>query len=162
MSAVVPVLVIKFGYLFATTKLHCMKIIKWIGHPVILIIIYLLLIIEGDEFGGFYLLYLVLSLPHLVPYSVLAAAGIAGLIIAFNLGNEKYLFIKPFLYLFGFGLMVFSLILFFSKGNKEQTFHLSLPLMTFVIFAISSLCFLVYAASLFQKESKNANRSMVA
>ncbi len=49
-----------------------MKALKIIGHPVLLISLYLLLIIEGDQFGGFYLLYLVMAIPHGVPYAIVA------------------------------------------------------------------------------------------
>jgi amino acid transporter len=132
-----------------------MKIIKWIGHPVILVVLYLLLIIEGDEFGGFYMLYLFLSLPHLVPYSIIAAAGLSFIIIAFNSKrSEKRIFA---FYLFGYLLMLLSLIIFFSKGNKWKTFELDIPLLSFIVFGISSLCFLGWIFSLFQKSlSKSA------
>jgi amino acid transporter len=132
-----------------------MKIIKWIGHPVILVVLYLLLIIEGDEFGGFYMLYLLLSLPHLVPYSIIAAAGLSFIIIAFNSKrSEKRIFA---FYLFGYLLMLLSLIIFFSKGNKWKTFELDIPLLSFIVFGISSLCFLGWIFSLFQKSlSKSA------
>lgn len=130
-----------------------MRIIKWIGHPVALVIVYLLLIISGDNFGGIYLLYLVLSLPHAVPYAVLAGLGIAGVVIAFNIHSKAMLFIKPLLYLVGIALMIFSLVLFFETGYNWNTFRETVPLSTFILFGICSICFLIRTLSSFQKTS---------
>src|SRR6478672_4523712 len=98
-----------------------MKIIRWIGHPIIVIILYLLLIIEGDEFGGFFMLYLLLSIPHLVPYSLVAAFGLVLLIFAFNYRGSKIIAASS--YLAGYTLMLLSLLMFFSKDNKWKTFE---------------------------------------
>lgn len=129
-----------------------MKAIKWIGHPVILVIIYLLLIIEGDQFGGFFLLYLLLALPHFVPYALAAALGIACIVLGFNLRKENYHSLKPVLFLFGYCLMILALLVFFFKGNKWETFKLAIPTLSFVIFGISSLCFLINTMLLFLKK----------
>lgn len=120
-----------------------MKVVNWIGHPVIFLICYLLLIIEGDHFGGFFMLYLLLTLPHFVPYAVIAALGMAGVIIGFNVRKKKNLKSKPLLYLIGFCFMVAALVIFFGKGNKWETFHYALPTTSFLLFGISSFCFLV-------------------
>jgi hypothetical protein len=129
-----------------------MKAIKWIGHPVLLVIIYLLLIIEGDQFGGFFMLYLLLALPHFVPYALAAALGIACIVLGFNLRKGNYHSLKPMLFLSGYCLMILSLLVFFSKGNKWETFELAIPILTFVIFGISSLCFLINTTLLFSKK----------
>ena len=125
-----------------------MKILKFIGHPVILIIIYLLLVIEGDEFGGFFMMYLMLALPHLVPYSVVAGVGLLLVIVAFNM-SAKYWRVLPILYLLGYILMIVSLVMFFEKGNKWQTFELTVPRFTFIVFGFISICFLVNLVSSF-------------
>ena len=65
-----------------------MKIIKWIGHPVIVICTFLLLITEGENFGGFYVLYLILALPHGALYAILASIGIASIVLGFNIQKE--------------------------------------------------------------------------
>jgi len=119
-----------------------MKLIKLVGHPVVLIILYLLLIIEGDQFGGFFLLYLVLSVPHFILYSVVASAGLLFVILAFNLEN-KYWKLVPIFYVLGYALMITSLVLFFAKGNKWKTFELTVPLISFILFGISSICYLI-------------------
>jgi hypothetical protein len=126
-----------------------MKIIRWIGHPVIVMVLYLLLIIEGDEFGGFFMLYLLLSIPHLVPYSLVAALGLILMIFAFNYTGSKVL--AAFSYLAGYALMLAALLMFFSKDNKWKTFEPGVPLFSFIVFGISSFCFLVWTFSLFQK-----------
>ena len=120
-----------------------MKTLKWIGHPVVFVITYLLLIIEGDRFGGFFMLYLLLTLPHLVPYSVFSAFGIIAIVVGFNIKKVKFQKIKLIFYFIGFCLMVLALVIFFSKGNKWQTFNYMLPTSIFIIFGICGLCFLL-------------------
>lgn len=137
-----------------------MKIIKWIGHPVVLISVFLLLIIEGENFGGFYLLYLVLALPHGAPYAVISVFGITSIVIGFNIQTQKVIHLKPFFYLIGFGLMLLSLIMFFAKGNKWATFQLTVPLASFVVFALCSFCFLLHSISLFFKWDQTKNNSL--
>jgi hypothetical protein len=127
-----------------------MKTLKWIGHPVLFVIIYLLLIIEGDHFGGFFILYLLLTLPHLVPYAVVSAFGIIGVVIGYNIEKEKQLKLKLMCYFIGFCLMILALILFFAKGNKWETFNYILPTVIFIIFGICGLCFLLNAIRLLQ------------
>jgi len=126
-----------------------MKLIKWMGHPVIFLILYLLLIIEGDQFGGFFMLYLLLALPHLVPYAVIAAVGMACVIVGFNVNKPGRLHLKPILYLAGLCLMLLALVLFFGKGNKWETFQYALPTISFIIFGLCSFCFLLNIVSLF-------------
>lgn len=137
-----------------------MKVIKWIGHPVVLVIVYLLLVIEGDNFGGYYLLYLILSLPHGVPYAVVAALGIAGMVIAFNIHSRKYELMKYALYLVGFALMIISLVMFFETGYSWNTFKLTVPLSTFILFGIISFCFLARTVWLFLKMKVPKNHQM--
>lgn len=120
-----------------------MKLIKAIGHPIVLICIYLLLVIEGDNFGGFYLLYLVLALPHAVLYSIIAAIGIGFIVVGFNLQGTHRLIQKSALYLLGYVLMMISLVVFFAKGNKWSTFELTMPLLSFILLGLCSICFII-------------------
>lgn len=135
-------------------KTRYMNIIKWIGHPVVMIVVYLLLIIEGDNFGGFYSIYLLLSLPHAVPYAISAVLGIVGVVIAFNIHSKKYELLKSVLYLLGFGLMIFSLVLFFETGYNWTTFRLGVPVASFILFGICGLCFLVRTLKYFWNRSE--------
>jgi hypothetical protein len=123
-----------------------MKALKFIGHPVLLICMFLLLIIEGENFGGLYLMYLLLALPHGMPYALAAAVGIGMILIAFNLKNLGTRVASPWLYMTGFLLMHASLFLFFREGNQFATFHLLVPSITFVLFGIISISFLLNIA----------------
>jgi len=133
-----------------------MKTLKLIGHPVLFITLFLLLLIEGDEFGGLYLLYLLLALPHGAPYAIAALVGVICVLTGYNVGPRQARLVKPIMYLTGFIIMVSSLFLFFGKGNKWETFSLTVPLLSVIFFSISSLFFLLNACSmlLFLKPGK--------
>lgn len=133
-----------------------MKVIKWIGHPVVLVCTYLLFITEGQNFGGFYMLYLMLALPHGVPYAILAALGIASVVIGFNLNKKHAYWVKALLYLIGLVLMVSSLINFFATGDQSGTFEGGVPLISFIILCVCSFCFFITALSLFQRPHTKA------
>lgn len=132
-----------------------MKAIKFIGHPVLFMSLFLLLIIEGDQFGGLYLLYLVLALPQGAPYAIVALAGLILVFTAYKIYRVRAHYIKPALYVIGSLVMIFSLVLFFGKGNKWETFSLGIPLFSFIIFALSGLCFLLNALSGFLHSRDN-------
>ena len=117
-----------------------MKLLKVLGHPILLVSIFPLLLIEGDNFGGLYLLYILLALPHGALYAVLAVLGPAALLIGYGVQTAK---LKFTLNLMGLSLMIFSLVIFFAPGNKSQTFHLAITLSTFIVFGLVSLCFIV-------------------
>ena len=136
-----------------------MKLVRLFGHPIVLIIIYLLLIIEGDNFGGFFVLYLILSLPHGALYAVLAALGIASLIVAFNFKNNFRNWITAILYLFGYILMIVSLLVFFAKGNKWESFTLGIPLMSFILFGLTSLFFLFNSITIILRDIGKTDKS---
>ena len=116
-----------------------MKFIKWFGNPYVFISLYLLLIIEGDNFGGFYLIYLFLAIPHGLLYAILSAAGIVLLIC----GCVTKLPFKRIVIIIGLALMVTALFIFFSRGNKQETFAIGLPLLTFIIWIASGIALLV-------------------
>lgn len=120
-----------------------MKAVNILGHPVLLISIYLLLIIEGAQFGGLYILYLLLALPHGGNYAVLAVIGIASVLLGYKIHWKSLYFFKPALYLIGYSLMILSLVFFFAKGGKERTFELTIPLLSFVLFGIISISFFI-------------------
>lgn len=128
-----------------------MKMIKWIGHPVIFICVYLLFITEGQNFGGFYLLYLLLGLPHGAFYAILATIGMITIIIGFNIDTVKVSKIQPLLYLIGLFLMIWSLFNFFATGDQTATFRWAVPTTTFVLVCISGLCFFIYTLFLFHR-----------
>ncbi|MBA2499927.1 MAG: hypothetical protein H0V30_09400 [Chitinophagaceae bacterium] len=123
-----------------------MKIIKVLGHPIVLIAIFLLLIIEGAHFGGFYLLYLLLAIPHGATYALLAIGGISLIVIVKSFVPNKSNKIRAILYLLGLLIMNTSLVIFFSRDEKTgnmETFEGGVPLISFIIFGVFMLCFLV-------------------
>ena len=61
-----------------------MKAIQVITHPVTLIISFLFILISGEHWGGFYILYLLLALPHGGLHALLGFVGIVILVIAMN------------------------------------------------------------------------------
>ncbi len=148
------------GHAIKTLSLsfYFMNILKLFGNPIILIIIYLLLIIEGDNFGGVFILYLVLAIPYGANYALFAASGIALLIIGYNL-TFKTIY-KPILYIIGYCLMAISLIIFFAKGNKWNTFNLNIPRFTFIIFSIFSGFYLTNTISLFIRLKKRRSNKL--
>lgn len=118
-----------------------MKLIKIIGHPVMVMCIFLLLLISGESFGGFYLIYFLIGLPHGVPHALLALAGLGVMFTGYKIYRNQFHIIKPLLYLLGSGLMILALVTFFaaSKGYNDPTFHQAVPLFTFVLFGICVL-----------------------
>ncbi len=142
-----------------------MKLIKIIGHPILVLSIFLLLLISGESFGGFYLLYICLGLPHGVPHAIIAVAAVASMVVGFNIQKKQPGLIKPLLYLFGIGLMLLALITFFSdsKGYNDGTFRQTAPLISFGIFGLCVLCNVILSVWLFvQSPGKNDHHLNVA
>jgi len=130
-----------------------MKVQKILGHRLVLITIFSLLLIEGEHFGGFYLLYLLLALPHGGAYSIIAFAGIIFVLAGNNINAKNYNLI-----LSGGGLllMLLSLFIFFNRGdNKEATFHQSVPIISFCLFGICALFFIISSFKIFFKKSQS-------
>ncbi len=124
-----------------------MKAIELITHPVTLIICFSLVLISGEHFGGFYLLYILLGLPHGATHSLLAVGGIAILLFS----NYKYkrafaFLIEPFLNIIGVVLLGLSLVLFFYKDNShynDSTFNQMVPMITITVFVLLIISFVV-------------------
>src|SRR5947209_3401555 len=93
-----------------------MKALRIIGSPIAVICIFLLIMISGEAFGGPYLLYLILGLPHVAAYAVTGVGGIALLLIGrkFNV-NSKSGWLNHSLCLVGILLLIASLFFFFSS-----------------------------------------------
>jgi hypothetical protein len=135
-----------------------MKLIKIIGHPVLVMSIFLLILISSEKFGGFYLLYLIMGLPHGAPHTLIALAGLLAMLIGYKIHPKQVVFIKPLLYMLGDLLMVTALIIFFSssKGNHNSTFEQTVPLTILGLFGVCVLSNLLLIVSLFLKlQGKN-------
>ena len=124
-----------------------MRILNILSHPVLLISIFLLVLISGEAFGGVYLLYLVLALPYGAIHALLAVAGIAILLISFaKYGRVNKYLIGPLLNLTGLALLISSLYSFFANDTKNynaSTFEQTVPLLSFALFALFSLIFIL-------------------
>lgn len=140
-----------------------MKLIKIIGHPVLVISLFLLVIIEGVHFGGFYLIYLLFGLMYAAPFALLAVAGIITLLIGYNLYKEKKL-MKAVLYFIGWLLLLLSYVVFFGDGksNNAETFQTTVPILTFVLFGLSSFCFLLYILLVLKSKGNGKQKLKVA
>lgn len=134
-----------------------MKAYIILGHPLVLIGIFLLLIIEGNHFGGFYLLYLLLALPHAALYALLAVAGILLII----LGNKVVKKTSKIIMLsLGLSMMLLSLVVFFGRGDdKTGTFEQFIPLASFCLFGVSMICFIINSWQNFSEVEKK--RSLI-
>src|SRR5215203_5387040 len=137
-----------------------MKWIKYLGHPVLVMSLFLLLLIESEHFGGFYLLYILMSLLVGSPFGIIAIIGMACLFIGYKVYRQQLHFIKPSMYLLGYSLMVISLVLFFGRKDRLETFQLTIPVLTFIAFSICSICFIIYTISLLLKSLERKKRAL--
>ena len=124
-----------------------MKAIKILSHPHILIVSFLLVLISGEHFGGFYLLYLMLGLPHWGLHSIAAFLGIALLVFSYMKYKGRGVFlIAPVLNMIGSLLLIASLFLFFYNDREHYnygTFYQVVPMVMLVVFSLLSVAFLV-------------------
>lgn len=113
---------------------------KIVTHPLLIIFLFCVILISGEEIGGFYLFYILLGLLHLALHAVLGFLGIACLLFAYR---NKTL-IGSSLRVLGAILMISSLTYFFLQPNGNynyDTFHLALPLSTLIVFSIMTIVF---------------------
>lgn len=113
-----------------------------ITHPLLIILLFCGIIISGEEMGGFYLLYILLGLPHFAIHSILGMLGILCLMLSYYIKKSKgYLF-----NIFGAGCMIGSLIYFFIQPNASYnygTFHETLPIITLCVFGMLIVFFII-------------------
>lgn len=122
-----------------------MKPFRVLSHPYTLIICFLLIIISGENWGGFYLLYILMALPFGALHALLAIAGIASLVIGYH-GFQKKLSVMKILNLVGVMFLLASLFYFFWTDKHHYnygTFQETVPLLTLIITAIIAVCFLI-------------------
>ena len=122
-----------------------MKPFRVLSHPYTLIICFLLIIISGENWGGFYLLYILMALPFGALHALLAIAGIASLVIGYH-GFQKKLSVLKILNLVGVMFLLASLFYFFWADKHHYnygTFQETVPLLTLIITAIIAVCFLI-------------------
>jgi hypothetical protein len=139
-----------------------MKIIKIIGHPVSVMCMYLLLLISGESFGGFYVLYIVLGLPHGVPDAIVSTLGLGIMLLGYKIYRNKFHPVKPALYFLGDTVMIIGLVLFFqtTKGYNNATFHQAVPLFSFALFGLCVLCNVLLSVVLLSQNGKGNGKHL--
>lgn len=120
--------------------------IKLFTHPVVIIIAFLLILISGEHLGGFYLLYILLGLPHGAVHSLLAIVGIGLLFFTNYKYQQQFIFnIEPVLNIMGGIMILLSLFLFFYNDKSHYnygTFYQTIPVILLSIFSLSVAGFL--------------------
>jgi hypothetical protein len=91
-----------------------MKLIKIVGHPIVVIVTFLFILVSGKAFGGPYFIYLLLALPHGADYAVLGFLGLLGLLISYAVyRSQTKRWLKPALALLSVTVLLYSLSVFF-------------------------------------------------
>lgn len=116
--------------------------LKFITHPLTLIISFITLLISGQHIGGFYIVYLILGLSHASIHSILGFTGI-GLLLFGNIKSKHWdkHFVIIFVNLAGIIFMWTSLFLFFYNDHDNYniaTLYESVPLTLILIFFLIS------------------------
>ena len=131
-----------------------MKVIHILTHPIFVLALFSLVLISGDNFGGFYLLYVLLALPHGGIHAILAVAGATILLFSFlKFKGRSVYFIDPLLNILGVFCLYLSLWLFFvhSWDFNSGTFRAAVPVGSLILFGVVSLGFLVRSIIQFAK-----------
>lgn len=124
-----------------------MKAIRIITHPYTIMISFFLIMISGQHWGGFYLLYVLIALPHAGIHALLALFGIALLAFTYSKYERKRIYhIESILNIIGILALIFSLFFFFyndKQNYNEGTFYQLIPQITLIAFSILALAFIV-------------------
>lgn len=124
-----------------------MKIFKIITHPATIIICFLLVLINGENWAGFFLMYILLGLSHGAIHSILAVTGIGILLFSFFKYKKQFMYrAESVLNIFGALLLFLSLFLFFYRDKDNYniaTFYQTIPVLVISIFGLLLIIFLV-------------------
>ncbi len=129
-----------------------MKMIRLVTNPYVLIVAFSCVLISGKHLGGFYLLYILLGLPHAAIHSVLGMAGIILIVFSDQKLGGTLKFVSNLIGLF---LMVASLFVFFYRDKENYnigTFYQVVPQLVFALFLVISIGFAVNNAVLLSRE----------
>jgi hypothetical protein len=130
----------------AKYKTPVMKLFKFLSHPYTLIVCFLLIMISGESFGGFYGLYILMALPTGGLHALLAVAGILILLINYNIQRNRMNPIRQVINLVAVLLLFGSLYYFFWADEQHynyETFQQSVPVVTMALAAFVAVCFLI-------------------
>jgi nitrate reductase gamma subunit len=122
-----------------------MKLFKFLSHPYPMIICFLLIMISGENFGGFYAMYILMALPFGGMHAMLAVAGIIILIANHSVQKNKINPVKQIINLIGV-LFLFGSVYYFFWADKQHynygSFQQTVPIATMVLAAFTAGCFL--------------------
>ena len=122
-----------------------MRLFKTFLSPLFVILSFLLIVISGEQTGGFYFSYLWRAIPHGNSYALLAIFGIVILLLtALGPVSSKTL-LTPILNQSGALLLLMSIYIFFagdSTGYNTSTFFQVVPLITIIIFLLLVIWFI--------------------
>jgi hypothetical protein len=123
-----------------------MKNFKIITHPATIIVCFLLVLISGENWGGFFLMYILLGLPHGAIHSILAVTGIGILLFSYLKYKMQFIYMaESVLNIFGALLLFLSLFLFFYRDKDNYniaTFYQTVPLIIMSVFGLLLVIFL--------------------
>lgn len=122
-----------------------MKLLRFIGHPITIIILFLLILISGKAIGSVYLFYILLALPEGHSHALLAVCGI--LLLLVRLGDsEKLMLTNSILNTLAIIALFLSLYLFFTNDTQQYnyvSFRTGAFWITFGLFCLSAMFFLI-------------------
>jgi len=122
-----------------------MKLFKILSHPYTLIICFSLILISGEQWGGFYAFYLLLALPYGGVHSLLALAGFFSLLVSLH-WVKNHLVLQQVLNVVGLFFLISSLYYFFDNDKSHYnlgTFQEPVSLASIIITICVSICFLI-------------------
>ncbi|PZR29110.1 MAG: hypothetical protein DI535_03600 [Citrobacter freundii] len=123
-----------------------MKIFKFISHPIVVSFTFFMILISGDHFGGFYLLYILMALPYGALHAILGFLGVTILVVnsAWHKIGLKHTS-SAITNILGIFVLYVSLVSFFrlSWDENDNTFVQTIPLISFFLFVLCSVSSLV-------------------
>ncbi len=124
-----------------------MKVFEMITDPLLIIFCFAFILISGENFGGFYGMYIFIGLQHGMVHSILAVMGIILFIISKLLfGGRFKRTVEPIINLTGITFLVISIVLFFTRDREHfnyPTFYQTLPLIILCLFALLAIIFII-------------------
>lgn len=123
-----------------------MRTINFITHPYTIIISFFAIMISGQHVGGFYLLYILLALPHAGIHSLLALTAVGLLLFVHARYRRSLTTIVSFIFnLIAAFLLFLSLFFFFYTDTDRynfSTFNQAVPLISLVFFTLFLVSFI--------------------
>ena len=124
-----------------------MKKIKILTHPYTVILSLFIILINGEGFGGFFILYLLFGLPYAVIHSLLALLGVVLLLTNYSKYRGKKEDLPNYaIEIIGVVLLILSIFIFFYRDKQHYnygTFVQLVPVITLILFAIIALSSIV-------------------